>query len=544
MKKNKNTRRATLSFDKSELFKLDMAMAGIQLGSNPKDFRPDKAVDLFAHEQFLEIMQMGMFGDGNNANTFYPGVSVPKDVMPKPEDFIDVPFRLLSATTVGAGSWKATDFSDVNMLRASKDKLLAKPIYFNHDTSVLNWVGGIKSVKWSDAFTNGDGIKVPAGIDGMMSIDAKSNPKIARGVLTGNVFSNSVTVVFNWEPSHKFDSEHQFMDRIGEMGDDGKMIRRIVTSIEDYYESSLVWLGADPFAKLIDPAGNLKNIDLAGISYSKISGDIKKAYDEKHEYRVFFGFEKDLLHLSKRNEKTTLNNNIMNDKILAQLAVLLGVEVSTLTVESLSKLSLANPADVTVNAENATLATSLKTAITEFSAANPTVDVKDTAAFLAAHKFVPATQVAEFANAQTELVTLRKEKTDLTTEVTSLKADATLGQSFIKMKRDETVRLYKVAQGDKATDAVVALINEAKPEALEGLLAQYAGDATGKFASTCTDCGSNKIEFRSSVADKDLGAGATAALSNEDDGDFDAIVRAHSNDSMSIKLNGSEEVAK
>src|SRR5690606_12701038 len=113
-------------------------------------------------------------------------------------------------TTVGAGSWKATDFSDVRMLKGSMGKLKGKTVYKEHDQEVDNWLGFVKETSWSEQFTNSTGDTVPAGIDGVLLIDAKTNPKIARGLLMGTIYSNSVTVVFDWEMSHHFEDEWEF----------------------------------------------------------------------------------------------------------------------------------------------------------------------------------------------------------------------------------------------------------------------------------------------------------------------------------------------
>ena len=73
-----------------------------------------------------------------------------------------------------------------------------------------------------------------------MAVDAKTNPKVARGVLMGSIFSNSVTVEFEWKMSHPFENEYEFLDKIGQYGADGKMIRRVVTKILNYHKSSLI----------------------------------------------------------------------------------------------------------------------------------------------------------------------------------------------------------------------------------------------------------------------------------------------------------------
>jgi len=230
MKASKNS---IFSFNKAESAKLALDNVGVNLP--------------FSELANQDTEGFGWWGQSNNANV-YQNIDVKKELLPKPEDFVKVPFRLISATTVGAGSWKVTDFSNEAVLKASMKKLIGKPVYPNHDSDdVFNYVGIIESVKWTEARMQ-DGQMIPAGIDGIIAIDGKTSPKIARGVLMGAIFSNSVTVNFDWEPSHFFESPNDFYHKIGTIHTDGKMVRRVVTNINDYYESSLVWLGADPFA--------------------------------------------------------------------------------------------------------------------------------------------------------------------------------------------------------------------------------------------------------------------------------------------------------
>ncbi|MEN9917294.1 MAG: hypothetical protein RLY40_1226, partial [Pseudomonadota bacterium] len=226
--------------------------------------------------------------DGDDPNKFYTEIKSVKDIMPKDEEFLRIGFRLLSATIVGANSWKTTDFTNEDILKAAKDKLVGKSIFKEHDQDVANWVGIIESVKWSDAKTQ-DGVSVPAGIDGILKIDCKTNPKLARGLLIGAIYSNSVTVSFDWMPSHPNpeNDSYYFMDHLGEVGPDGKLIRRIVTKINDFYETSIVWMGADPYAKIIGQDGKLLNIDTHNtVQYNKESEEVKY-YNSKNKYFLF-----------------------------------------------------------------------------------------------------------------------------------------------------------------------------------------------------------------------------------------------------------------
>lgn len=193
----------------------------------------------------------------------------PESVQPKEENTLFVPFRLISATIIGAGTWKATDFTNEEVLRASVPLLVGKPVHSEHDQSANNWLGKVVETVWTPRFVQG-GIDIPAGIDGILAIDTTTQrgEDIAKGITMGAVVSNSVSIEFEWELSHTVETEDDLWDtlfyRIGEIAPDGKMYTRVVTRIVDYYESSIVSLGADPYAKKIDEQGNLTMIDKVG----------------------------------------------------------------------------------------------------------------------------------------------------------------------------------------------------------------------------------------------------------------------------------------
>lgn len=429
--------------------------------------------------------QLGLFGSGNNSNTFYSGASVQDDIVPKPEDYIEVPFRLLSETIVAAGSWRSTDFSRPGVLQQSAEKLVSKPVYHDHDTELANWLGTVKGTSYSKAYVDSKGNKIPGGIDGILSIDAKANPKFARGVLSGAIFSNSVTVDFGWEMSHFFKDINEFEAKVGQMHSDGKMITRLATEIHDYYETSLVWLGADPFAKRIEKNGDLTNPDLgSAVSFSLEKENVQKDYKENKKYYANVCLEKEsILSLRQRyveNPTETTEKPTMNKELLALLKVMLGLEdTAELTKEHLNTLKLVAAGSEVV--ESASFAT-FKEAAAKVTSLEATLLEKDT------------------------------KVTELTTEVTSLKADkvtleplAEIGKASLTSKKAEIERLYKISVGATAVDpAVVSLITEAKPEALDGLLAQYTKGVTEKFKGSCTSCGSTDLTFKSSLSDKDL----------------------------------------
>jgi len=171
----------------------------------------------------------------------------------KPEDFIAFPFRHLSATIVGGGSWKATEFSE-KVLKAAADKFSFNPVFVNHEMETSNQVATNGQIKFVSK--SGD---VPGGLEGPIWVDGLLHPDITRKLTSfpvPTIQSVSVTITYNWEPSHEFtDTDNnvddwEFEKHIGSIVE-GSMVRRIATLIIDSFETSFVWLGSDPFAKIV-----------------------------------------------------------------------------------------------------------------------------------------------------------------------------------------------------------------------------------------------------------------------------------------------------
>lgn len=499
-------------------------------------------------------LKFGVFG---NDPKFYDANTV-DDITPKPEDFIEQPFRLLSATVVGGGTWKATDFSDERVLRGSMSKLDGVPLYKEHETDLDNWVGLVNGVKWAKGFTDSAGLEIPAGIDGIVAIDKVTNPKVARGVLAGAIHSNSVTVDFDWEMSHTFENEFDFFNRIGEIGSDGKMIRRIVVAINDYHESSLVWLGADPFAKAINADGDHKMVDIASVysftkqAFTKQSKIYKSTDDAKPDnladvrsMSINFAVDKNVLSLAKKRVDFNKNNTKMN-KFLAAFILAFGKDLGIAEGETptddqmegfVKKLSFNSPDVEALNTQNATDAGLFKQlALSAFKATegNEEATEVDLASFTKDHKFVDS---AKYDAVLASEVQLKADKKVLEDANLALEADAKVGKDYLKLKREEAIRLYKVAVGqDNADAAVVAMFDKAGDKAVDGLLKQYAKNATTKFSGTCADCGSGNFSFRSSIADPAGADGGAGTGKVEGFKSYDDIYAERSQGKMDIAI--------
>lgn len=235
----------------------------------------EKYVEGFHHADFVSALR----------NTD----QVPEDIAPSEDNMVLVPFRLISATIVGAGSWKATEFSE-DVLRDSMGMLMNQPVYTNHDDwKVESALGKVEQVAWTSSFRQLDmqegSITIPSGIDGVLSIltTDERGKSIATKVVAGIINSNSVSVYFDWEPSHPIESNedlYSFYDKIGTFDEDGNMYRRIVTKITGYAETSLVTMGADPFAKKINSDGTVNRPELgAAVDFAKDKDAVSEKFN-------------------------------------------------------------------------------------------------------------------------------------------------------------------------------------------------------------------------------------------------------------------------
>lgn len=225
-----------------------------------------KGTGNFSDDPKKSLERFGMWGGTLNVNQFMPNVT-PDMLKPKDTDFIEPMFRMLSAAVV-AKKYNPTEFPE-QILKESMPLLVGQSVNLDHETDVANAIGSVKSVEWQDAYKDEKtGVVIPAGINGILKIDGLSNPRIARGIQMDppSIHSNSVTVEFAWEPSHKFEDISEFYYRLGTYTENGELIRRVATKIISYKETSLVWHGADPFAQLIK-SGRLNSPAYAGSQY-------------------------------------------------------------------------------------------------------------------------------------------------------------------------------------------------------------------------------------------------------------------------------------
>lgn len=470
------------------------------------------------------------FNGNTDNNKFFNDIESAEDLVPKESDFVRVPYRLISATVVGAGTYKATDFSNAKLLKSSMRYLEDKPIFYDHEQDIQNWVGKVEKVSWSKE-TEQDGMVIPAGINGVLAIDAKTNPKLARGALLGTVGSNSVTVVFEWEQSHPDMEEGEFYNKLGNKGSDGNIVARKVTKIYDYYETSLCWLGADPYAKRYDEDGNLVHVDRTSTAEEQYTNAKDHGYySTKHSFKK--GVQDGIRNTIISSFKKIKNDNGMDKELLKFISSSLGLPEGT----ELTKSHLESV--VFVKEEVLKEHQSLQKRVAELAKASDEEKAKNLLSFLDSYKFVEKDVDVEALQADAKTVKELKDLAEFEGEGNLLEhfkevvSQASAGKEAIEAKREETVRLYKIQVENKTDDSVLSMIAKASNQELDGMLKMYTKGATSSFSGTCKKCGSTEITFRSSV--EDPGEELEENNGGMTDGSLEAIRGKYSKNKFSI----------
>ncbi len=225
------------------------------------------------------------------------------------EGFVRVRFRALSQVLI-EDYW--LDFRKEGVLKKAAALLKNQTVYADHKVSVHEWIGAVEDSFW-------DGETEPNGIDADLKIDSVENPRIARGLtmVPPAIHSASVTTFFKWSKSHP--GLDDFWWLLGEEVD-GEIVRIVVDSITQLAEISLVWQGADPFAKrkfTAETKEELKKFFNAAESISlsaktadtasQEEGGVTMSEDTKNTEKVQ-ELEKQLEELQKDHEKLETEN--------------------------------------------------------------------------------------------------------------------------------------------------------------------------------------------------------------------------------------------
>lgn len=414
------------------------------------------------------VQSLGFWSD-IDYNTYYPDLKL-EDLTPNDNEFITPMFRLLSETIVSK-NYNPTDFSQNGVLKASMKLLLGQTVNCDHETNIGNAIGAVSKVVWQEAYKDGS-FTIPGGINGVLKIDGKANPRIARGILMDppSIHSNSVTVQFRWDKSHPEMDDRDFYEKLGTYDEKGNMVRRIVTEVVRYMETSLVSHGADSFAQKIGADGKIVNPEYAKRSWSSYE---EYRYDKAKQYfftdNKSYNFDEDDTHQSlieNQDSPELKTENNMNQELKEFLEKLFGNNMLTLGEGKEATQEEAISLIQSMVSEKASLEEQVKTLTTE----------KDQ---------------------------LSEKITNLTTENASLKEMADLGKKAVTSLKETVVANYKKIQGgnfDEKDPVFVMLNSETTPlVTLEGLNKSYEQRLNEMFPMKCSHCGSKDISRASSV---------------------------------------------
>lgn len=418
------------------------------------------------------IAQFGFWGGDIDYNTYYPNLDK-SELTPKDEEFIEPMFRLLSETIVSK-NWNPTDFSQNGVLKASMKMLLGQTVNCDHETNIGNAIGAVSQVMWQESYKDGS-FTIPAGINGILKIDGKANPRIARGILMEppSIHSNSVTVQFKWDKSHPQMEDNEFYQKLGTYDSKGVMVRRIVTEIVRYLETSLVSHGADSFAQKIGSDGKIINPTFAKRTWASY----EEYRDDKSKQYFFTDYKSDLTSYQEKDDTqgsfndndakdNHSNKNNMNEELLKFLESLFGDNM--LTLEEGKEM----------NQEN--VIACIQTLVSSRNELQTSVD-----------------------NLTTEKTSLTEQITNLNAEVANLKEMATVGKNHIASLRENAVETYKKLMGDKVDETIVTMLNAETTgiTTLISLTKDYQARLEEKFPLTCAKCGSKDVNRASSVSE-------------------------------------------
>jgi len=162
--------------------------------------------------------------------------------MNEDENHFYADFRALSAIVITDYS---IDLTNKDVLKKSYKLLKGQTIYKNHELDVDEWVGVVAKTWWDESEA------VPPGVNCTLKINKKWNEKTIDGIKEGAIHSVSTTIYFEYKKSHEMPD---FWFRMGE-DINGQIVRLIVTKIISYGEISLVWHGADGYARRLTAEG-------------------------------------------------------------------------------------------------------------------------------------------------------------------------------------------------------------------------------------------------------------------------------------------------
>ena len=418
------------------------------------------------------IAQFGFWGGDIDYNTYYPNLDK-SELTPKDEEFIEPMFRLLSETIVSK-NWNPTDFSQNGVLKASMKMLLGQTVNCDHETNIGNAIGAVSQVMWQESYKDGH-FTIPAGINGILKIDGKANPRIARGILMEppSIHSNSVTVQFKWDKSHPTMEDNEFYQKLGTYDSKGEMVRRIVTEVVRYMETSLVSHGADSFAQKIGSDGKIVNPTFARRTWSSY----EEYRDDKSKQYFFTDYKSDLSSFQENDTRDSFNDNDAKDNHSNENNM---NELEKFLESLFGDNMLTMEEGKEMNQE--TVVACIQNLVSSRNTLQTSVD-----------------------NLTTEKTSLTEQVSNLNAEVANLKEMATVGKNHIASLRENAVETYKKLMGENADETIVTMLNAETTgiTTLVSLTKDYQARLEEKFPLTCSKCGSKDVNRASSVTEDD-----------------------------------------
>ncbi len=436
----------------------------------------------------VDTDQFGLFDSSQpNYTSYYPDVTA-EDLAPQDADFVYPVFRMLSETIVHKNV-NPISFVEGGVLKQSMNKLVGQTVNVDHETAVGNAIGTVLSVEWQDSYKAANGQIIPGGINAVLKIDGKSNPRLARAVMMTppSIHSNSVTIRFKWKKSHEDMDDNEFFNNLGTYDAKGEFVHRIVTEVIGFSETSLVSHGADPFAKKIENG----KIVLEGLALEQASLSASNSKIDMAKRSASLSYKEEIQSFSAETILNSNNNNSNNNQkpekqmkeLLAKLATIAKIE---------------NASDITEDS----FAEKFEEIISNASAANEEVtELK-----------------GKVSTLETELATAKESIMD-SEELSALKSKAELADAKLAEVKDNAKKAYQTLKGEEASDAILSNIENSTPEVAEALLSEYTAELDKNHPLTCKDCSSVNLSRASHKAPaaegSEAGEGNTKLSSEE-----------------------------
>ncbi len=452
---------------------------GLIVGHGPR-LTELKLLEADALSRRLE--SFGFFDVGTpDTATYYKDVTA-EDLMPKESDYVRPIFRALSEVVVRK-TYDPIDFGhEKGVLQSSAPLLVAQSIFTNHEAMVGNEVGVVSKTFWDRGYTVG-GISIPAGINFEALIDGKNHPRLARNLLSDPpvVHSNSVTVQFKWSQSHPQMSYDEFRGKVGNFDDKGQLIRRIVTKIDSYNETSFVTHGADPFAQKVGKDGKIVNPTYAHNRDSFSESFLIK----KGRTNYYFSDFKTSITSNSEEEDTSLDN----DNISEQEDTSIENQTQNCKMNKESVLLMAILAGITLSAEDTALSDAEFATKFDFAAFNTKLLAEKT------KLTALSIDAAKVAGLEAKIQTLETFKTTNEPKLAQL----TLVEAQKSKQLAELMRVSALVNG-KAVDGTLKDTYEAADlTTLEAFLTPLQAQLESKFPLTCKKCNSTEVARNSAA---------------------------------------------